>query len=138
MSAYLTPSELEAGLEPELVEALGDAAAVAELLERASGDVDVAVGGPRDPVTGRAVDLALLAPAQAAAVRRATVEAASYRLSDAQSIRGGEQFIGEGLSVVRRGPQPPTPATVAALVGVGLIRRQLVAALPPPIPTPLA
>lgn len=125
MTAYMTPAELEPALPADLRHEFTalEPALQAQLLEDASADVDRALGGPRHPATGRAVDLALLLPSQVTAIRRATTEAAAFRLSDPESIRGATEFVPNLTSIAWRGPRPPSPAVVEALAGHSLIRR---------------
>lgn len=125
MSAYVTLEELQAGLPIDLAAELAalPPALVTMLLEDASQDVDRAIGGPRDPITGRAVDPLVLALTQIAALKRATIEAAAFRLSDAESIRGATEYTPAGLALAWRGVRPPSPAVLEALEGHGLIVR---------------
>ena len=133
-SLYIDADELRDALAPELtaeLDALGDER-TEMLLADSCNDVDRAIGGPRDPQTGRAVALADLSAVQAAAVRRATVEAGAFRLEDADSIRGGSEYLAGQLALAWRGPRPPSPAVVEALDGYGLIRRSGLAEEVPP------
>ncbi len=119
MTPYVTATELEAGLPADLrSEWHGlESTVQQQLLEDASADVDRAIGGPRDPATGRAVALGALLASQATATRRATVEAAAFRLADAESVRGGTEYVPNAMADAWRGPRPPSAATIRGARG---------------------
>lgn len=102
-----------------------------QLLEDASADVDRAVGGPRDPATGRALAVLLLEPAQLAAVKRATVAAVAARLDDPELAGGLSDYLPAGVTLARPASRPPGPAVIEHLAGHGLLMRS--ACAEPPI-----
>lgn len=125
MAAYATAADLEAYLAGSTAESerpLGPAR-IERLLEDAQRDVDRAIGGVADPVTGLRVDVASLTAAQRGALARATCAAAEHRIEIADEIPGGTEFGPPGVPLLWRGSRPPGPRVFEELAGFALVRR---------------
>lgn len=136
MSSYATLEQLRALAHPDAdLDNVTDGE-LERLLVEAEGDVDAVIGGPR-LLDGRALDPALLTDAQRDALARAVAIAVVHRrLLDPEDLVGADSFAPGGLTTLRAGRLPPSPAIQAALAGFGVLRRSMCAGPPPPPPLP--